>query len=62
MPPFRRDAAYLCVSSETQAWRRRFFIANKARRKQDKANADLPTGVYIDVHKQGKTQVQRSIA
>ena len=32
------------------------------RSKQDKANADFPTGVYFDVNDLGKTQVQRSIA
>jgi len=36
--------------------RSRFLIfQNKARCKQDKANAAFPTGVYIDVHEQGKT-------
>ena len=28
---------------------------NKARRKQDKANADLPQGAYLRVRDQGKT-------
>ena len=30
--------------------------------KQDAKDADLPTGVYIDVHEQGKTQIRQSIA
>ena len=29
---------------------------NRARRKQDKESADLPTGAYIDVRNLGKTQ------
>ena len=35
---------------------------NRARRKQDKERADLPTGAHIDVRDQGKTKTRRCIA